>query len=658
MKKQSTIQPGATFGDLHRITENTSLDLQLVRWLIWLPLQRAEELARCSGMPLPTVYNHLATLEEKRLIESVTFSEQENAHHRRYHVTDLGLYTFAEQSNPPSDVKHLAQSYQVRERDLLVGILHPLQVMYITDMASKLIEEGRHTGYHLSHIQQPACMAYRDQGRKHTFTADVAMHLQRIDGETQAFYLLVDVWEQVDTQHSQQRAWLNRLLDLCEAGIWHNHPIPCPLIITHPHRLFTWGNLLQQARQDREIRLPRGGITTSVQDTREIYDPIWWPLNLLATWSDLQGGTQNNMNPPLASCVSVPSFFEKQKKQQAERAPGAYEQQKESLRLRRVPRQGAYPSPERHLARYVKGDFMDQAEEIQPADLLVEHLEGPDFVRQYALLTLRLTAHEKGVVSLLGRFPLLSIPDLSMLLTPEASEARSTEISINSLLHLGLVETREWPNGRKRAEKVRYILTETAIRYLIERNNIPPVYYLTQQQPQDGPSATTEEITWVQRSLAGLETQMDHTIGVYRCMVGVHRHAYDNQTPSILWWKSARESARWYRDQEENRSSVLRPDGEVCYQTPESETYTTLLIEYDRATTRTRDYTEKFTSYQSYYLATGFLPPPILLITQNRKTAEKIRGIVNNIEKRLNVIIVLEEDLLRDGIMKSSGSPL
>jgi len=77
------------------LTRPASPYLQLLRWLVWLPLLSARELTRMMRKGEKTVWGYLARLEQCELTAHIVLSEPGWPRHRRYYITDLGLYVLA-----------------------------------------------------------------------------------------------------------------------------------------------------------------------------------------------------------------------------------------------------------------------------------------------------------------------------------------------------------------------------------------------------------------------------------------------------------------------------------------------------------------------------------------------------------------------------------
>jgi hypothetical protein len=119
----------------------------------------------------------------------------------------------------------------------------------------------------------------------------------------------------------------------------------------------------------------------------------------------------------------------------------------------------------------------------------------------------------------------------------------------------------------------------------------------------------------------------------------------------LISWKSAREALRWYRDPLTTTLMQIRPDAELLYLAGNQMIPHRVLIEYDRATTGIREYEAKYQTYIDYLEATRLTLPPILVITQHEHAAALIRSCIDQIGSHLPVVIVLEDQLQRQGLL-------
>ncbi len=143
---------------------------------------------------------------------------------------------------------------------------------------------------------------------------------------------------------------------------------------------------------------------------------------------------------------------------------------------------------------------------------------------------------------------------------------------------------------------------------------------------------------------------MEHTHGLYYCMVRLVEAVHREQG-RIITWKSASESIRSYLDPVTHVPMQVRPDAELIYQRKGQAFPHSILVEYDRATTKAREIRAKYQTYADYLEYTGISLPPILVITQHERAAARIRACIDAVDLCLPVIIVLEEELERQELL-------
>ena len=190
-------------------------------------------------------------------------------------------------------------------------------------------------------------------------------------------------------------------------------------------------------------------------------------------------------------------------------------------------------------------------------------------------------------------------------------------------------------------------LAKPALRYSALREGRQGTYYLL---PQEDTKENGAPALSLQRGTSGLFAQMEHTHGLYDCMARLVEGAR-RENVRLITWKSAREAIRWYRDSFTNSLMQIRPDAEVTY-LAEGQTFPhSMLVEYDRATTSKREYEAKYQSYADYQDYTLLTLPPILVMTQDDQAAALVRACVDAVGTNLSVIIVLEDQVQRQGLL-------
>src|SRR2546425_234451 len=123
--------------------ELRKIDLELLRWLIWLSLLSVQELTRLvkvdgNTFDGKTIGNHLLRLERLDLAASVVLSEAgwPRGQHR-YYITDLGLYTLVKHYPESISVPKLVTCYPVTRTDLLARLTRPFVHLALSDLVSR-----------------------------------------------------------------------------------------------------------------------------------------------------------------------------------------------------------------------------------------------------------------------------------------------------------------------------------------------------------------------------------------------------------------------------------------------------------------------------------------------------------------------------------------
>lgn len=621
----------------------------LLSWLIRLPLLSVEELARCQGTPVPTTYGQLSRQERLHLVEYITLSEEATPRWhrpRRYYVSDVGLYAYAQRARPPEHPSWLEHGYPVGERDLLKRLARPASLITLTDMASRLVSEGRQLGYRILDWQQPWQRYFLDARGRHRMTADAVARLATPGGGQQDLFVLIDS-ASAPHQHRQHR--LHSLLAACEALWWQeggDRYLPCALIVAEPSSLLTWAALVRSVIEKRTALLPPGGLATPPQLREGLFTPIWWSL-LDAAQVDTGALETLEVEPPSHTCVALPALFTPRPAD----APDARERVVVQGGLgRRRPRTELdirALAKERWLPRIVRGQFAEQAAHLEAAHLWAERAPSSDeALRNAALLNLSLSSREKAMVHWLARHPLLSLPELA---TTLGCELDYTRRRLATLLRLSLARTSSWPGGATALDRERYRLSASALRWLAVRNGLVATHYL---ERRDG------HILNEQQNVAGLEAQMDHTCGVYRTVTSIMRSARLSGDAGVLRWKNAHEAVRTFRDPDSGSNVPIQPDAEILYSWADGSRLL-FLLEYDRDTMELRDYRYKFWNYQQYWCQTGIQPPLIFMVVQSQETASSIRDIVEETARAarwmpLPVRIETEESVLAEGFRRAT----
>jgi hypothetical protein len=638
------------------------IDLELLRWLVWLSLLSVQELTRLvqldgRSFDAKTIASHLLRLERLDLAASIGLSEAGwPPYQRRYYITDLGLYALVKHYPEPISVPKLVACYPVTRTDLLARLARPVVHLALSDLVSRLLAESP-TGYRLTSYQQPWKQTYGRiaAGGQQVWRCDAAFLLQTLNGAQNAFYVRVDQPECLFSQAEAKR-FLSRLFALRKYQRLRGEVMPQLLLLSTPARFPFWAEQMERVTLLENTSLPQGGIADYTKLSSGAYAPIWLPFGELVS-----GGGRD----PECGQASLLSLLDQPA------SPNLVEQFSQYFTFQHllISRTTRSLSPRtKILPRYVGEGLQEEARrEIQGTKgtestgvptMICEELYGDKVARLRiaALLNLALTWQQKAILAHLVRHPHLSLPDLLALLHPESQDQRIIQRHLDPLLiEWKLAQKNLWEDGVGWRERERYQLSEIGLRFLAMRHGLTPAYYLRPEKKvrdeKKRVSPRDSSVNWEQRGAALLGRQMEHTNALYRCVrsiieVGMRGGAY-----RIIYWKSARESVRSYYDPDERDWMNVCPDAELLYVRTGGTRMSSALIEYDRGTTSYREYAAKFEAYSRYQRYTRTTLPPILMVIQRAATAETIREAIREVGAgSVLVVLALEADLLKYGL--------
>jgi Replication-relaxation len=624
----------------------------LLRWLVWFPLLSIEELTRLEQARLAKQEQTrspqrmaalLQELEAVGLIAHLVVNEPGwPPHQYRYFLTDAGLYVFAATSNPPLSVPRLVQAYAVERADLITRLANIDIHLVLADFATRLVAEGSTHGSPVTSFQQPWMQTDTIFGHRQTLRCDAAFLLADPQGTEHAFYARVDTNERRPFDSKQERIPLLGLLHLRHALRLQSETMPCLLIITRASRLAAWGALLEKTSEQRSTALLDGAITTveHIQRSR-VSSPIWWTFAELVHGMNRSGFLTNLAAPSLSLSnllgkSASPTLVER------------FSQRRTFAHLVTERKSSPLHKTSRPLPSYVGRPLTNEIAPLHRADVL-DALSGTKTEQQEAtaLLNLTLSALQKELLFWLTHHQLLTAHHLTALHYPGGRDRRGVQKQMGNLSALHLLVSFAWYGTRPWYERERYVLTEPALRYVALREGRPPTYYLLQEEYKKEYGAPALSL---QRGTSGLFAQMEHTHGLYESMTRLLKEA-PHEKVRLLTWKSAREAIRWYRDPFTSTLMQIRPDAELIYLVKDQTIPHSVLVEYDRATTGVREYEAKYQSYTDYREATHLALPPILVVTQNEQAAALIRTCINTVGSHLPVVIVLEDQIQRQGLL-------
>src|SRR6266581_8930248 len=261
--------------------ELRKMDLELLRWLVWLSLLSVQELTRLvkvdgRSFDAKTIASHLLHLERLDLAASVVLSEAGwPPHQRRYYITDLGLYALVKHYQESISVPKLVACYPVTRTDLLARLARPFVHLALSDLVSRLIAESP-PGYRLTSYQQPWKQTYGRiaTGEHQTWRCDAAFLLQTPTGAQHAFYVRADQPEGLFSQAEAKR-WLSRLFALRKYQHLRGDVMPHLLLLSTPARLPFWAEQIEHVSLLGNTSLPMGCIGDYTRLESGAYAPIW-----------------------------------------------------------------------------------------------------------------------------------------------------------------------------------------------------------------------------------------------------------------------------------------------------------------------------------------------------------------------------------------------
>lgn len=551
-----------------RSIPTATLRSQLLLWFLHHPFQRSEDLLLALNTSSANLYRQLAIAEEQGEIEYIQQAS------RWYYLSNQGLLEAAAQEH--AEVKGLARIWEADERGLLSLLPRLHQLLYLQDLVNGL---ARHA---------PRIFAYEDgtladiewswrrdishhfltHARATSYHADAAVCFYRSpsplqrqsDDQIGTFLVCLLLMDRLtdDEQHIRKR--LLSLLQYRESRRAFYATFPAVLIVTETvRRRDRWQQQMQEAMRILRIQQPLLGAVTQRSNDASTFSSTW-----SLPWQRL--GEQR-------SCRIQDLFL-----------PMPLEALPPDLLIPRVE-----PGQPRHQKRRVLiGKFQQRAEALtfeQESDDLVPLLAGVLLRPRYVTF-----------LHLLYQAPLLTASEIVDL-------TGDTDLTLPTAIRY-LQQLQQW-NCIQREDSmsgVRWLLTKRGLHLLARMNQSDPRHLIDPDRQQ-------------QRDIGLLQTHLQHTAGVYKCLATFGRTARHHAHHHLLWWETGEQCERHY--QSHGHWQHFRPDALLSYVIDTSAHLA--WIEYDRRTESREALTVKFQTYQMY-LATQqwrreLLPHvPLLLI--------------------------------------------
>lgn len=621
--------------------------LSLLSWLIWLPLLSQEELTRIltretSTVLLPQraedVATLLRTMRAHSLIDLVVVQEPgEQRQQRRYYITDLGLYLFLArvQPSPPLSLPRLARAYPVERTDLLARLARPHLHQILSSLMSRLIAEGQAHQITVASYQHPFRQHVRLFSTHRVLEAHGAL-LLHAESIPYAFFLHIDAGSHSLADPLLERSLL-ALLDIREVVLLARRDWPHLLIVTTRERLALWSRLLLESSIKRARAPLAGGMTTLEAMPAGLFTPIWYDLVSLALASDL----------PHLPLVALPALL------RAPASSGLVEQFSRAQHFAQMRLQDS-PFAVRHLPvrlpRFVGTSLQEEAQHLEREQLdalFAGKRQTLKSVSGTGLLNLALGSQEKQILTLASHHPLLDLSTIRVFLPQQEQSLKRLQQTMTHLAQLHVLETRHWPKSTVGWDRTRYLLTPAGLQYIAIRQGEPASRYFIAPKDRKG----NDEQRWRQQGTPGLDQQKGHTHGLYALLRQVFA-GMEARGEQLIEWKSAHEAARWYQDRVWQTTEQIRPDAEIVFVPATGSEHVRFLLEYDRGTTGRFEYHRKFKAYLDFELATSTSLPLILVVTPSPRSAQTIRQELLRLGGSLQVVIALEEDVLRAGLTR------
>jgi len=553
------------------------IDWRLLHWLLRYPLQRADDLAVgvARWASRATVYRHLQGLEASALVESV-LPATPGTGKRLYHLSNLGLHVLARHLEKPA--RELAREFRADEAGLLhlVPRLPTLLVLQevvnglVTGAAEAMTVQGRRPRLVRWTWQRDVAhrFLYREQAMRWFVDGALALCIRVSQGDNtmpERWYGLFLLFTALDDERLM-RLRLGRLL------CWRESPERWPIYQHMPFVLILAGSIRQHEHWQRAVEATAlslrveplaGALATLPPSERTHVNP--WLLNWRSLATEKPCHLQELLKPLPLSAFPSSLTLQEAGEDERERHPRAFGESAG------VPPSTIIPA---RLSRLIMGDLARRA-----VSLLVDEPVEQELV---ALLALRLTSRQWGMLYLLLDHPLLSDQDLAALLALQRKSVRSLLYTLHRLGCLEAITTEvgtRWPLGERGLRLI------AAANHFHVRNLI--VF---------GDETAAGTITLKQRGVDWLLERIQHTAGIYRFFAALTEAARRVPGHALCWWETGARCERRYRISEQWYN--LRPDAlaEYCVGLHQIRFW----LEWDRGTMNARDLAVKFASYAQY----------------------------------------------------------
>jgi hypothetical protein len=553
----------------------TDVDWRLLHWLLRYPLQRADDLivgvARWASRA--TVYRHLQALEARGLVESV-LPKTPGTGKRLYHLSNIGLYLLARHMNKPA--RKLAQTWQADEAGLLRLLPRLPTLLVLQDVVNGLIIhaaeamtiQGRRPRLVRWNWQRDVTHRFLYRERRMRFFADGAVELcirtQQENSTLDQWFGLFIISTELDDERLM-RLRLERLLcwrESPERWSSYQYMLPVFILARSQRQRDHWQRAVEATALKLRLEPLAGALACLPLPESAHFNP--WLLNWRTLSTEVSCHLQDLLKP--LTQVAFPSSLWL--------GEGEDEELGATSPFGASARTASSGTPAR-FSRLLVGDLANRVAHVT-------HV-GMDEQEMIALLGLRMTPCQWGILSLLLTHPLLSDGELAALLS---LQRKSVRCSLYELHQLSCLEPILTSVGK------RWHLCGRGLRLIAAANHMH--IYNIAALSDDG--AESETSTVVQRGEAWLLQRIQHTAGIYGFFVRLALAARLETGQALCWWETGPVCERRYRVGEQWYN--LRPDALAEYRVGQQQVC--FWLEWDRGTMNVRDLAVKFTSYAHY----------------------------------------------------------
>ena len=550
------------------------IDWRLLHWLLRYPLQQVDDLVIgvTRWASRATVYRHVQELAGRGLVERV-LPKTQGTGKWLYHLSNLGLHALSRHLGRP--VRTLARPWQADEAGLLRLLPRLPTLLMLQEVVNGLVihaaeamtTQGRRPRLVRWTWQREVThhFHYREQAMRLFADGLVALCIrtQQPDGSTQdRWYGLFLLCTELDDERLMHLR-LERLLcwrESPERWSSYQHMLPVLILATSPRQCEHW----QRAVEVTALKLrlePLAGALVCPPPPGGDENPWVFSWRTLSTAVSCHLQDLLRPIPPAAFPSSLQ--VEDEEEEPTTRSPSHAPTVSTGMPAR--------------FARLVVGDLATRM-----AHLSQQSLEEQEVI---ALLGLRLTPCQWGILRLLLAHPLLSDEELAAVL---GLLRKSVRCSLYELHTLGCLEPIPTEAGK------RWHLCDRGLRLLAAANRMHIRNIAV--EPNDEAGGETSPV--VQRGEGWLLQHIQHTAGIYRFFASLAQAVREQPGHSLRWWETGASCERRYRVGELWYN--LRPDALAEYRVgPQPLRF---WLEWDCGTMNVHDLAIKFSSY-AHYLA-------------------------------------------------------